>query len=182
MGTETLEKWVGASSSGSDSLRYHRFLNPPVGYVIGVVLWPVFLSFMSVWAVLVQTGLPSPVVTIGGIVLGIGGFVVTSISSALVMGVTAWNTPDDRLRRQIVFLCLSFFLAGLLFGLYLQWPTIPFKGELGVSTFVAHEVSKVALLGPAIGFTFVVFPLMVLVHRFYHSVRGHPSQDSNSSQ
>lgn len=165
MGAETPGKQLGIPVAGPDSPHGHRLLKSPYGYVIGVALWPVFLSLLSVWAVLLQSGLPSPVATVGGLVVGVGGFVVASIGSAVVMGVTAWNTPDERHRRQFAFLFLSLLLAVLLFGLYLQWPTIPYRFELGVSAFVAHEVSKIAFLGPAIGLSFVIVPLGVLVYR-----------------
>lgn len=164
MKAETLERWVGTSNSGLESLLHHRFLEPPYGYVIGVVLWPVFLSILSVWGVL-QFGLPSTVVTLGGLVVGVGGVVMTSMSSALVMGVTAWNAPYERVRRQSTLLFLSLLLAVPLFGLYFRWPSIPYRHELGLSAFAAHELSKIVFLGPAIGFAFVIFPLVVLIHR-----------------
>jgi len=81
------------------------------------------------------------------------------------MGATAWNTPDERIRRQFALLSLSLLLAVPLFGLYRNWPTIPYRYELGLSVFAAHELSKIVLLGPAIGFAFVTFPLVVLVYR-----------------
>jgi len=167
MGAETLEKQVDASGSGPESLLHPPSLGPPYGYVLGVVLWPVFLSLLSVWAVLLQSGLPSTVDTVGGLVVGVGGFVVTSLSSALVMSATAWNTPYERIRRQFTFLFLSLVLAVLLFGLYSTWQMVPYWHELGLSAFVAHEVSKIVFLGPAIGFTFVIFPLAMLAHRSF---------------
>lgn len=167
MDIKIFEKWAGVPGSGSESLGRHRFLEPPYGYVIGGVLWPVFTSLITVWAVLLQFGLPSIVDTVGGLVIGIGGFVVTSTISALLLGLTAWNTPYERIRRQFAFLFLSVPLAGLLFGLYLSWPMIPYSYDLGLSTFVAHELSKIAFLGPAVGFAFVIFPLTVLAYRNY---------------
>ena len=165
MEAKTLEKWTDAPGSGLESLIHHQFLKPPYSYVIGVVLWPAFISLTSVWAVVLQSGLPSIVDTVGGLVVGVGGFVVTSMISALLMGVTAWNTPYERIRRQLTFLFLSFLLAVLLFGLYLNWPMIPYSDELGLSAFVAHELSKIVFLGPSIGFAFVIFPLAVLAYR-----------------
>ena len=164
MRAETLEKWVDTTDSRLESLLHHRFLEPPYGYVMGVVLWPVFISILSVWGML-QFGLPSTVVTLGGLVVGVGCFVVTSMSSALVMGVTAWNTSYERVRRQSALLFLSLLLAVPLFGLYFHWPSIPYSDELGLSAFAAHELSKIVFLGPAIGFAFVLSPLVVLVHR-----------------
>ncbi|MFC4448346.1 hypothetical protein [Halorussus aquaticus] len=164
MRAETVEEWMDTSGPGPESLLRHRFLEPPYGYVIGVVLWPVFLSIVSVWGVL-QSVLPPTVVTVGGLVVGIGGFVVTSTSSALLMGVTAWNTPYERVRRQSVLLCLSLVPSALLFGLYLRWPSIPYRYELGLSVFLAHELSKIVFLGPAIGFAFVISSLVVFVYR-----------------
>lgn len=165
MGAETLEKRTTTVGPGPESSLRHRFLSPPYGYVLGVVLWPAFMSLLSVWYVLVQSGLPSIVGTVGGLVVGVGGFVVTSVSSALVMGITAWNTPDERVRRQFAVLTPSPLLGVLLFGLYRVWPTIPYGDDLGLSAFVAHELSKIVFLGPAIGVTFVVVPLAILVHR-----------------
>jgi len=165
MRTRTLEKWVDTSGSGPESLLQYRFLKTPYGYVIGIVLWPVFISIMSVWGLLLQFGPPSIVVTVGGLVVGIGSFVVASMSSALVMSATAWNTPDRRVRRQFALLFPSLLLAVPLFGLYLNWPMIPYRYELGLSVFVANELSKIVFLGPAIGFAFVISPLAVLVHR-----------------
>lgn len=166
MRAKTPEKRVATSGSGPESLLRHPFLKPPYGYVIGVVLWPVFLSLVSVWAAL-QSGLPSPVVTVGGLMVGVGGFVVASTSSALVMAVTAWNTPYERIRRQFALLVLSLLLAVLLAGLYHNHPTFLYRRELGLSVFVAHELSKIVFLGPAIGFGFALFPLVVLVRRSY---------------
>jgi len=167
MEVKALEKWSDAAGSGPRSLLQHRFLKPPYGYVTGVILWPVFLSLISVWAMLLQSGLPAIVDTAGGLVIGVGGFVVTSITSALVMGITARNTPYERIRRQFGLLLLALPLAVVLFGLYLQWPTIPYDHELGLSVFAAHELSKIVFLGPTIGFAFVIFPLAVLAHRIH---------------
>ncbi|WP_128476549.1 hypothetical protein [Halorussus pelagicus] len=164
MNAEPLETWIDTSGSGLESLLHHPLLNPPYGYVIGVVLWPVFLSILSVWGLLMSS-LPSSVVTPGGLALGVGGPVVTSMSSALVMGATAWNTPRERIRRQFALLSLSFLLAVPLFGLYFDWPTIPYGRELGLSVFAAHELSKIVLLGPAIGVAFLIFPLLMLGDR-----------------
>jgi len=164
MRAEPLGTWLDPAGSGSASLLRHRFLEPPYGYLIGVVLWPIYISLLSVWGLLLF-GLPSTVGTLGGLVVGIGGVMVTSLSSALVMSVTAWNTPDERVRRQFALLVPSVLLAVPLFDLYFRWSMIPYSDELGLSTFVAHEVSKIVLLGPAIGFAFVVFPLVVLVYR-----------------
>jgi len=164
MRAKTLKRWAGTSGSGLESLLQHQFLKPPYGYVIGIVLWPVFISIFSIWAVL-QSGLPSTVVTIGGLVIGVGSFVIASMGSALVMGVTAWNTPDERIQRQSALLFLSLLLSIPLFSLYANWPMIPYRHELGLSAFAAHELSKIVFLGPAIGFAFIISPLVVLVYR-----------------
>ncbi|UPW00764.1 hypothetical protein M0R88_01355 [Halorussus gelatinilyticus] len=166
MQSEKLETWADTSDSELEGLLLSRFLEPPYGYVTGIVLWPAFFSLVSVWGVLLQSGLPSIVVTVGGLAVGIGGFVVTSMSSAFVMGATAWNTPYERIRRQSALLFPSLLLAALLFGLYLDWPTIPYGYELGLSAFVAHELSRIVLLGPSIGLAFVFFPLAVFVFRY----------------
>jgi hypothetical protein len=169
MRVETADIWATPSGSGPKSLLQHRFLTPPYGYVIGVALWPVFVSIISVWVVLWQSGLPSVlpavVATVLGLVVVVGGFVVTSMSSALVLGITAWNTPSGQIRRQVVLVASSLLVSVLLFGLYLTWPTIPFRFELGLSAFVAHELSKILFLGPATGLAFMLVPLAVLGYR-----------------
>ncbi|MFD1634307.1 hypothetical protein ACOZ4L_01085 [Haloplanus ruber] len=165
MGASTRENGGDVADSGLTFLRRWWVLTPPYGYVIGILLWPVLLSLASVWAVLLQSGLPALVDTLGGLVVGVGGFVSISVSSALSMGGTAWNTPDERIRRQFAALSLALPLAGLLFGLYRNWPLLPFRDELGVTVFVAHELSKIVFLGPAIGFAFVTVPLGVLAYR-----------------
>lgn len=165
MGAERLEKWVDTSGSGPEALLHHRFLKPPYGYAIGVLLWPVFISITSLWVVLLQSNPPSIVSTVGGLIIVGGGFMITSISSALVMGATAWNTPDERIRRQFTLFCLSLILAVLLFGLHLNPSLISYRSALGLSAFAAYELSKIVFLGPAIGFAFVIFSLVVLVYR-----------------
>jgi hypothetical protein len=165
MGAETLDNRRTTAGSGAGSRPSHRLLTPPAGYVLGIGLWPAFVSLLAVWAVLLQSGLPSVVETVGGLTVGVGGFVVTSVGSALVLGVTAWNTPTERIRRQVTVLGPSLLLAGLLFGLYRTWPMLPYRDELGASAFVAHEVSKIVFLGPAIGVAFLAVPLAVLVYR-----------------
>ncbi|WP_135853723.1 hypothetical protein [Halorussus salinus] len=164
MRAETLGEWVDTSRSGLESLLRHRLLEPPYGYLIGVVLWPSYISLLSVWALLLS-GLPSTVGTLGGLILGIGGFVVASLGSALVMGITAWNTPDERVRRQFALLVPWLLITVPLFGLYFRRPMIPYGDELGLSVFVAHELLKIVFLGPAIGFAFVASPLVVLGYR-----------------
>ena len=161
------EKGVHISGPGLESLLQHRFLNPPYGYVIGVAVWPVFLSILSGWNVVLQSSSPSFVGAIAGLVIVGGGFVLTIVGSALVLGVTGWNASQDRIRQQIAFLVLSLLLSALLFGLYLSWPTIPYRSELGLSLFVAHELSKIVFLGPATGFAFMLFSLLMLVDRQY---------------
>jgi len=166
MEVKALEKWVGTAGPGPEKRLHHRFLKPPYGYILGIILWPIFISGLSVWAVLLQAGLPSIAVTIGGLVVVVGGSLLTILSSALVLSITAWNSPHERLRRQFAVLFLSILLAVLLFGVYFSWPTFPYGDELELSVFVAHELSKILFAGPAIGFTFMLFPLMVLVSRY----------------
>jgi len=166
MEVKSLEGWVGTAGSGPETRLQHRFLKPPYGYILGIVLWPLFLLSLSVWAVLLQAGLPSFAVTAGGLVVGVGGALLTILSSALVLSITAWNTPYERLRRQFAPLFLSLLLGGLLFGVYLAWPMFPYSDELGLSVFVAHELSKIVFAGPAIGCVFMLFPLMVLASRY----------------
>ncbi|ACV48015.1 hypothetical protein Hmuk_1902 [Halomicrobium mukohataei DSM 12286] len=83
------------------------------------------------------------------------------------MSMTAWNTPQKQIRRQFMLLTFSFLLAVPLFGFYLNWSTIPYRYELGLSPFVAHEFSKIVLLGPTIGLAFFILPLLVLARRIY---------------
>ncbi|WP_135830329.1 hypothetical protein [Halorussus halobius] len=165
MAVEALERWVGTAGPEPEPRLHHRFLEPPYGYVLGISIWPLFLLSLSAWAVLLQADLPSVAVTVGSLVV-VGGSLLAILSSALVLSITAWNTPYERLRRQFVPLVLSLGLAVLLFGAYLTWPTFPYGDELGVSIFVAHELSKVVFVGPAIGFSFALFPLMIFASRY----------------
>lgn len=165
MGAKPRERQVGLSPPGADSPRWHRLLKPPYGYAVGVGLWPVFLSILAVWAVLLQSGLPPIVATVGGAVVGIGGFVMTSVGSTLVMAVTAWNTPSERIHRDLALLVLFLPLAGLLVSLYLNGSAARLGFETEMSAFVAHELSKIVVLGPAIGFAYITVPLGVLVYR-----------------
>jgi len=166
MAVKVLEQWVGTAGPSPETRLHHRFLKPPYGYGLGIILWPIFISILSVWAVLFQTGLPSIVVTVGGLVVVVGGSLLTILSSALVLSITAWNSPHEHLRRQFSLLFSSLFLAVLLFGMYLTWPMFPYGDKLELSVFVAHELSKILFAGPAIGLTFMLFPLMVLVSRY----------------
>lgn len=161
--SEARDKW--ANTLDSEPLLDHWVLKPPYGYMVGVLIWPVFFTVLSVWGTLLQSDPPSVVVTVGGLAVGVGCFVVTSMGSALVLGVTAWNIPQEHIRQQFVLLVLSLLFAALLFGLYLNWSMIPYRYELGLSAFMAHELSKIVLLGPAIGFAFMISPVVVLAHR-----------------
>lgn len=166
MTVKVLEQWVGTAGPSPEKRLHHRFLKQPYGYVLGIILWPIFISILSVWNVLFQTGHPSIAVTVGGFVVVVGGSLLTILSSALVLSITAWNSPHERLRRQFSFLFSSLLLAVLLFGVYLTWPMFPYGDELELSVFLAHELSKILFAGPAIGLTFMLFPLMVLVSRY----------------
>ena len=166
MNVKALGQWIGAAGPRPEIRLHHRFLKPPYGYVVGIVLWPIFLSSLSAWAVLLQADLPSIAVTVGSLVVVGGGSLLTILGSAFVLSITAWNTPYERLRHQFALLFLSLFLAVLLFGMYLTWPIFPYGDELGLSVFVAHELSKIVFAGPAIGFMFVFFPLMVFASRY----------------
>lgn len=77
--------------SGPQSPRRPRFLRPSARYVIGVDLWRPFHRFFP-YGRLLQSDLPPIVGTVGGLVVGVGCFVVTSVSSALVM-VSPPGTP-----------------------------------------------------------------------------------------
>lgn len=164
MFTETLEPQVADISSRFRSWRDHPLLRPPFGYIIGFALWPLNLLFLSVvMGGLLLSDLPSIVTTLSGY-LFIGGFVLASMSSALVMGLTAWNTHRDHIRRQIAFLCPSLLLAAPTFVLYTEGTTL-YRQELGVSSMIANELARITFLGPAIGFTFLLFALAVFVYR-----------------
>ena len=165
MELKKFESWIGTAGPGPGTRLHHEFLTPPCGYVLGIIVWPVFLSSLSVWAALYQVGLPSVAVTVGGLVVVGGGSLLTILSSALVLSITAWNTPYERLRRQSALLLLSPLVAVLLYGVYRTWPLFPHANEFGLSLFVAHELSKIVFVGPAIGFAFLLFPLMVFASR-----------------
>jgi hypothetical protein len=167
MNSKTLSKWTGISGSGPEPLLRYRFLKSPYGYVPGFVLWPLNLLFYSVSGVLLLSSRPSPVATVGSYVF-IGAFALVSISSALVMAVTALNTPYERIRRQSGVLLVALLLAVPFFGLFDRWPTLPYSRELVglVGDTIAHELFRLVFLGPAIGFAFVIFPLVVLGYRY----------------
>lgn len=166
MEVKALKRWVGTAGPSPEKRLRHRFLKPPYGYVLGIIIWPIFISILSVWNALLQTGPPSIVVTVGGLVVVVGGSLLTILSSALVLSITAWNSPHESLRRQFSFLFSSLLLAVSLFGVYLTWPMFPYGDDLELGVFVAHELSKILFAGPAIGLTFMLFPLVVLVSRY----------------
>lgn len=167
MRIELLESWINTLDAGLESLLHHPFAKPPYGYVIGVVLWPLYISTLSVWAILLQFNLPSTIVTLGVLIIGIGGFVTTTMSSILITGATAWNTPYERIRRQFALLVLPLLLAVPLFSVYQNWQMEPYGYELGLSTFAAHELSKIVFLGPATGCAFLLSPLVVFLYRIF---------------
>lgn len=160
---EIFKKEVDIPNSGLKSLLQHRFLTPPYGYVIGILLWPANISLLSVGYALSLSNLPPLIVTVGGVAVE-GAFVMTSVVSALVMGITAWNTPDERIQRHVILLCLCLLPAALLFGLQHEFPT-PLRFELGLGLSASNELSKIVFRGPALGFTSVVYSLVVLVFR-----------------
>jgi hypothetical protein len=161
MELDTLETW-SSSKSGSSSIPRHWLLTPPYGYVLGVGLWPVFAVLVSLWTVLIQAGIPSVAVTTGGLIVVFGGFIATFLSSATVLCLTAWNVSSTRLRQQFVLASVFLGLAVLLFSLFGNWPTIPYRMELGLSAFAAHELSKIVFAGPALGCTFGAVCLFVV--------------------
>ncbi|MEA1932635.1 MAG: hypothetical protein U9O06_13960 [Euryarchaeota archaeon] len=160
---ELLKREVDIPGSGLEPLFQHRFLTPPYGYVIGILLWPANISLLTVGYALSLSDLPSPVVTVGGVAVQ-GAFVMTSMISAVVMGLTAWNTPDERIQRHFVLLCLCLLLAALFFRLQHEFPT-PLRFELGLGLSASNELSKIVFRGPALGFTSVVYALIVLSFR-----------------
>ncbi|MFD1640294.1 hypothetical protein [Halohasta litorea] len=161
---EGFKKEVDVPRPELEPLLQHRFLTPPYGYVLGVLLWPVFDVLISVWFGLSQSGLLSIPDPIGGLVV-LGGFVGTSVSSALVMGLTAWNTPDEHRRRYFALLLLCLLFGILLFRLHTTFTTI-LRFELGVSLFASHELSKIVFRGPALGLVSAFYALVVLSFRY----------------
>lgn len=161
---EPFKKEVDIPGPRLEPLLQHRFLTPPYGYVLGVLLWPVFQVILSVSLGLSQSGLPSLVAIVDGVVV-VGGFVGTSVGSALVMGITAWNTPDEDIRRYVALLCLCLLLGVLSFSLYDELPTT-YGSELGLSLFASYELLKILFRGPALGLASAFYSLMVLGFRY----------------
>lgn len=164
---EKLQNLTVISNSGTTGSAHRWFLKPPYGYVIGVLLWLINLSIFSVWSVFSLSYDSSVIITAGSLVF-FAVFVTASVSSALVMGITAWNTPHERIRRQSGVLLVSLLLAVPFFCLFDRWPTLPYARELVglVGDTIAHELFRLVFLGPAIGFAFVIFPLVVLGYRY----------------
>ncbi|MFC7073151.1 hypothetical protein ACFQJ7_12185 [Halovenus rubra] len=161
MEREIPEKWVGNPGPPSGALIQNQILKPPYGYVIGIIIWPIFLSIISVSiAMSLQIGfflITSLIVVVGG--------PLTIISSACVLSITAWNTPDKQIQQYVAVLTALFFLSVPLFYLWATTGTV-FLQDRGLSAFAAHELIRIVFLGPAIGFVFVVFSLMIFASRY----------------
>jgi len=163
MVSEAFKKEVDIPGPRLVPLGQHRFLTPPYGYVLGVILWPVFQLIISVWFVLSQSGLPSLVATVEEFVV-LGGFLGASVGSALVMGIAAWNTPDERRQRYFTLLCLCLLPGVLFFSLYNNSSTT-YGFELGLSFLASDELTKILFRGPALGLVSAFYALVVLSFR-----------------
>jgi len=155
------------SDSGSNSSFWHPVFHSPYGYVIGILLWPLNLFIFSVWGVLSLSYELSPFITVERY-LFLGVFVSVSVTSALVMCVTASNTSYDRIQHQSAFLLAALLLAVPFLGLFDTWPAVPYAPEMVglVGDTIANELFRFLFLGPAVGLAFLIVPLVVLGYRY----------------
>ena len=167
MAAKPVSTQTDVSDSGSDSSFCHPIFHSPYGYVIGILLWPLNLFIFSVWGVVSLSYELSPFSTVGRY-LFIGVFVTVSITSALIMGITASNTSYDRIQHQSAFLLVALLLSVPFLGLFDTWPAVPYAPEIVdlVGDTIANELFRFIFLGPAVGFAFLIVPLVVLGYRY----------------
>ncbi|NHN58947.1 MULTISPECIES: hypothetical protein [Halorussus] len=169
MEAEALDKWIDRRRPPLDSLLLHRFLKPPHGYAIGIGVWPVYLAFW--YGTVFAAEILGPVPFSLSVIAAVGGLLATSVVSALAVCITAWRTPYARIRGHSlgisVFLLFALPLAYVYFG---SPPLLPGPYSaiepLGLNVFVEHALITTGLLGPAIGFAFLFFALLVLAFRW----------------
>lgn len=169
MEAAALHKWTDIDRPALESLLIHRLLKPPSGYAIGIGVWTVYLAFWygTVFAAEFLYLVPFWL----SVVVAVGGLLVTSIVSALAMCITAWRLPYPRIRGHTVGVAAFLLFAPALFVVYFgSSPFLPSPysaiAPLGLDVPVEHALLTAGLLGPAIGFAFLVFALLVLAFRY----------------
>lgn len=168
MEADSIASWLEARDPGRSPLLGYRSLSPPLGYVLGIALWPVYLTVLygTIFVTESLQLLPSVV----SIAVFLGGLLATSISSALVMCVTSWQVSATRIREHSLWVSASLLLAPALFlvrhGLVpvLPSPYLMLK-PLGLHAFAEHALITIGFLGPMVGVLFLCFPLLVLGYR-----------------
>ena len=168
MEAEALDKWIAPRRSLRDSLLLHRFLEPPYGYAIGIGVWSVYLTlwYGTVFAAEILGLVPFSL----SVTVAVGGLLATSVVSALAMCITAWRAPYARIRSHSLAIAVFFLFALPLVSVYFgSPPLLPSPSAaiepLGLDVFVEHALITTGLLGPAIGFAFLAFALLVLAFR-----------------
>ena len=169
MEAEALDKWIDPRRPRLGSLLLHRFLKPPYGYAIGIGVWPVYLAlwYGTVFAAEILGLVPFSL----SVIVAVGGLLVTSVVSVLAMCLTAWRTPYARIRGHSLGISLFLLFAPPLAYVYFGSPPLlpsPYSAiePLGLDVFVEHALITTGLLGPAIGFAFLFFALLVLAFRY----------------
>lgn len=161
-----LEEWLDPPPF--DAVLGHRFFEPPVGYAIGIGVWPVYLAIWYGTLFVAETlGL---VPFSFSVVVAVGGLLVTSAVSVLATCVTAWRVPSARLRGHALAVSAVLLVAPLLGYLYFGSPPASLSphsaiAPLGLDVFVEHALVTTGVLGPTIGFASLLFALLVLAHR-----------------
>lgn len=169
MESKALENWIDLRRPALESLLLHRFLKPPYGYAIGIGAWPVYLAlwYGTVYAADVMALGPFSLSIFGAV----AGLLVTSIVSAFAMALTAWRPPYRRIRRHTLGVSVFLLFAPALFVVYSgATPFVPSPSSaiepLGLDVFVEHALITTGVLGPAIGFAFLFFAVLVLAFRY----------------
>jgi hypothetical protein len=87
MASDALDNWICSRVPGLTSLLAHRFLKSPYGYALGITAWPVYLAiwYGTVFASENLAVIPFNV----SVIVALGGLLVTSVVSALVMCISA---------------------------------------------------------------------------------------------
>lgn len=157
------DEWTPTGGPETEPLPLQRYFESPTGYVLGVVVWPLYLAvwYGSVYVTEILGVLPFTL----SIIIAVGGLFFTSVVSAAAIGVTAWQVPEARLRGHFARLSLFVLLAPALFYLYFVSSFASISGS-GLGAFAQHAIVTTGLLGPMLGFSFLAFALFVLGVRY----------------
>lgn len=161
--TETLDKLTDSHGPDFESLPFQQFLRPPYGYVIGVVVWSVYLAtwYTAVYVTEIRGLLPFRF----SVVVALGGLLVTAVISAVAMSITAWRVPRGRIRGHFARVSLAILVVPILFFVYFV-SDLSSVDSSGLSVFTEHALLTTGLVGPMIGFAFLLFSLLVLGFRY----------------